>query len=120
MGLWDFLDDRPLEPQDVTRVRAVAEDAVGSGSILVQSIGGAEDPFVGSVRVVDLDVQSAERDDRAARIRDALRRAGYEAHVKASGRSAWPDVEVTCLRSSEWRRRRDGATSRGRRGPGST
>lgn len=121
MGLWDFLDDRPLEPADLPRVRAVAEGVVGTGKALVQSIGGAEDRFLGSVRVVDLEVQRLDRDHRAARIRDALRRAGYEAHLRSSGRSPWPDVEVTCLSAAEWRRRRrDAATSRERRGPGAT
>ena len=106
MGWRDILDERPLDPADVERVRALAGDVLGVGSVLVQAIGGAGARYVGGLRVIDLDAPREDSIDRAARVRHALREAGYDAQVRGQARSPWPDVEVTALRPAEWRRRR--------------
>lgn len=102
----DFLDERPLEPSDVARIRTLVEGLLGGGPVLVQAVGEEGAPFVGALRVVDLDVGRDDRDARAAQVTRTLRDAGYDAHVR--GRTPWPDVEVTSLRPAEWRRRRTG------------
>jgi hypothetical protein len=105
VGLWNLLDEHPLEPSDVDVVRTVAEGVIGFQSVFVQAMVRPGDTFVGSLRVIDLEVQREDRDDRAKRMQAALREAGYEAHVRLSGRAIWPDVEVSRLRTSEWKRR---------------
>ncbi len=106
MGWRDLLDERPLDPADVDRVRALAGEVLGVGSVLVQAIGSEGDRYVGGLRVIDLDVPREDSEARAARLQHALREAGYDAHVRGQARSPWPDVEVTALRPAEWRRRR--------------
>ncbi|MGA8209383.1 MAG: hypothetical protein WB441_11980 [Nocardioidaceae bacterium] len=105
MSWWNLLDEHPLEPRDVDRARLVAETVLGSADLLVQAIRGPDDPFVGSLRVIDLQVHRGDRAERARRVRDALREAGYDAQIKPAARSSWPDVEVNGLRAAEWRRR---------------
>ena len=106
MGWRGILDDRPLDPDDVERVRTLAGEVLGDQSVLVQAVGSEGDRYVGGLRVIDLDVAREDSEARAARLRHALREAGYDAHVRGQARSPWPDVEVTALRPAEWRRRR--------------
>ena len=109
MGLLDFLEERPLEPDDVDRARAAVDAAMGSGGVLVQAVWRPGDRYVGCLRVIDLQTQSDGRGERAERIRQVLRTAGYDAHVKGSARASWPDVEATRLLAAEWRRRQAAA-----------
>jgi hypothetical protein len=106
MGLWHLLDERPLEPSDVEVIKDLAEGVIGRDSVLVQALVRPGDRFVGSVRVIDLETQRDDRDDRAGRIRAVLREAGYEAHARPPARSVWSDVEVQHLSPTEWKRRR--------------
>jgi hypothetical protein len=105
VGVWSFLGEHPLARSDVDVIRVSAGEVIGSESALVQAMVRPTDRFVGSVRVIDLEAQRDDREERARRIRAALREAGYEAHVRMSGRATWPDVEVSQLRTSEWKRR---------------
>ena len=105
MGVWHLLDERPLEPSDIEVIKTLAEGVIGCNSVLVQALVRPGDRFVGSIRVIDLETQRDDRDDRARRIRAVLREAGYEAQARPSGRSVWSDVEVQRLRAAEWKRR---------------
>jgi len=106
VGVWHLLDEHPLERSDVEVIKTLAEGVIGCDSVLVQAMVRPGDRFVGSVRVIDLETQREDRDDRARRMRAALREAGYEAVVRLAGRSAWSDVEVQQIRAAEWKRRR--------------
>jgi len=108
MGMFDFLDERPLEPADAERVHRALAGVVDPDRVLVQVLGVPGATFLGALRVLDLRAGDADRHAHAALVEETLQAAGYEAKVR-SRRDAWPDVEVQRLRVEEWRRRREGA-----------